>query len=343
MADDSCGGQTPFKRLLNQQSGESSGQQDRLVGRPGSQANGSFRSAPQGAQGQDGFSQFMGGPANLPGVSAISPQPHLQAAGRLAAHATAMQPVHPPAYAPQAPAAVVNNWAADFNRMSQQQRQSGTPMANANYQMPMGMANPQLPYQAGVAQPNWGFSPLYGPTNGGFVNANAAAAQRPYAESDFNREMARWMATHGPRAAGGMEDVDAIMEEMAREIERNEAQEAQEAEQAAQREIQNDVQHEAQPPDMQSLSVEDTQTLSAEDTQTTAPKAKSEVSEAAERLLESVQHEGGDKWKNSNFLALMRDFRDGRKDIVENEIRETDDTGSDAESPPDKGKGKAPQ
>lgn len=273
----------------------------------------------------------MGGPANLPGVSAMPLQAQHQAAGRLAAHATAMQPAQPLAYAPHAPAAVVNNWAADFNRMSQQQR--GMPMASANYQMPMGMANPQLAHQASAGQPNWGFSPLYGPTNGGYVNANAAAAQRPYAESDFNREMSRWMATHGPRAAGGMEDVDAIMEEMAREIERNEAQEAQEAEQATQHEIQHEAQHEAHLPDMQSLSVEDTQT--------TAPKTKSEVSEAAERLLESVQHEGGDKWKNSNFLALMRDFRDGRKDIVDNEIRETDDAGSDAESPA--GKGKAPQ
>ena len=48
------------------------------------------------------------------------------------------------------------------------------------------------------------------------------------------------------------------------------------------------------------------------------------MSEAAEQLLETVQHEQGEKWQKSNFLSLMRDFRDGRKDIVDGEIREKD-------------------
>jgi hypothetical protein len=47
-----------------------------------------------------------------------------------------------------------------------------------------------------------------------------------------------------------------------------------------------------------------------------------DVSEVARKLLESVEHEQGDKWKNSRFLALMRDFRDGRKNIVDNDIYE---------------------
>lgn len=48
----------------------------------------------------------------------------------------------------------------------------------------------------------------------------------------------------------------------------------------------------------------------------------STVSDVAKKILETVGHEDGDKWKESAFLALMRDFRDGKKDIVENDIQE---------------------
>jgi len=201
-------------------------------------------------------------------------------------------------------------------------------------------------------QPNFGFSPLYGPTNGGFTEPTAALAQRPAAEKDFQDEMDRWMAVHGnPQNAKSMEDVDAIMEQMARELELNEAALLVEAEQ---QEIKN--QHEEasttatdkgklvdttgshltdlETPEISSLSLENrispetpqatnaTPTMDEDDVVTPKP-VKSEVAEAAERLLESVQDEDGEKWKNSVFLSLMRDFRDGRKDIVDNEVRDT--------------------
>lgn len=40
MADDSCSGGNPFKRLTEQQSRDGSRHQDRLVNRPGAQAPG---------------------------------------------------------------------------------------------------------------------------------------------------------------------------------------------------------------------------------------------------------------------------------------------------------------
>ena len=155
-----------------------------------------------------------------------------------------------------------------------------------------------------------------------------------------------------------MEQVDAAMEQMARELELNDSvlpDDAQVAAAAAAAGLQS--QEEAAEavaveqahfsdlgvPELSNLTLEsrgeqlapsqntqqqdllDDEAEKAEDT----ARGKSAVSEAAERLLESVQHESGEKWQNSVFLQLMRDFRDGRKDIVDNEVRqmEEDDDG----------------
>lgn len=284
----------------------------------------------------------MDGPAALPGMSGMAPMAHQHAANRLATHATALQPAQAPGFAPQNPQfqarhapADGSNWAADFGRFNQQrQPQNGFTqaapqmrMAQGNPQMHMAQSNSMLAFNpAGLTLPNAGFSPLYGPTNGGHMDASSAMAQRQEAEADFDREMAKWMAQHGSRA----EDVVAMMERIADEAELNEAvfnnAEAEDQE-AAEAEARSDGNF--QTPDIAALSLE---TRAPVESESTGPaKAKSEVSEAAERLLESVQHEEGDKWKNSTFLSLMRDFRDGRKDIVDNEIRDTPE--SDEEGP----------
>ncbi|CAM1506506.1 Fc.00g061470.m01.CDS01 [Cosmosporella sp. VM-42] len=342
MADASCSGGTPFKRLVDHQARDVSHHQDRLVDRTGAQSHSSFRSTPQANQGQNGFGAFMEGPSALPGMS----HHDHHAAGRLAAHAAALNPSQAPAFAPgqapqfqtrPAPAVDVSNWAADFSRFSgPQQQQPRQPMQNA-FQQPatqMNMNQPaQFNFQAAFAQPNT-FSPLYGPTNGGFVDANAAAAQRPAAEAEFDQEMTRWMSSHGN--GGGMEEVDAVMDQMARELELNEAvlangETATEHETTATTETRLDgPSHftDLETPEIGNLSLGSNETLAPEEVE--AAKTKSEVSEAAERLLESVQHEDGEKWKNSVFLSLMRDFRDGRKDIVDNEIRETPENETDA-------------
>jgi pantothenate synthetase len=50
----------------------------------------------------------------------------------------------------------------------------------------------------------------------------------------------------------------------------------------------------------------------------------SDVSEIAKKILDTVNHEDGVKWRESTFLALMRDFRDGKKVIVEDTVQDSD-------------------
>ncbi|GKT44108.1 uncharacterized protein ColSpa_04289 [Colletotrichum spaethianum] len=189
-------------------------------------------------------------------------------------------------------------------------------------------------------------------------------------EADFDHEMDQWMATHGD---GSMEDVDAVMEQIAQELEREQEQQPRTADHASRIDFgaslevtdttfpqngsledptqrtrftpfqeainqqANDVQSLLDPsnadvlknvsrleqvPDLSRLGLDE-----ASETTVTEPgehgQSQTEISEAARQILQSVQHEKGDKWKNSRFLLLMKDFRDGNKDIVNNEILET--------------------
>lgn len=153
------------------------------------------------------------------------------------------------------------------------------------------------------------------------MDANAASAQRPAAEADFDEEMSRWMATNGAVQSKAMEDVDAVMDQMARELELNDPV------------LDEAIVAKAENAHFTDLESPELGNLSRTETPVELPiNQRSEVSEAAERLLESVQHEEGDKWKNSVFLSLMRDFRDGRKDIIDNEVRETDIVASEGSS-----------
>jgi len=199
---------------------------------------------------------------------------------------------------------------------------------------------------------------------GGSAISNAASA-----EADFDLEMGQWVATHGD---GRMEHVDAVMEQIAKELEQQEEQQSSTAGQPFSIDLAasvdtatisppsvslentaehtrthlvaetsnqqvNDGQslfdtrnvavpssknHLEQVPDMSQLKLHETSESAAprpvEDAQ-----SQREISEAARQILQSVQHEKGDKWKNSQFLLLMKDFRDGNKDIVNNEILET--------------------
>jgi hypothetical protein len=357
MADDSCGGSTPFKRLVEHQGRATGIYQDRFVGNGAGQPQNGFRSAPRSGQGQDAFGAFVDGSSAPAGM-----MPH-DAAGRLAAHAAALEASHHPQMAPNyqhsmqgpamqpgmAPPPNVSNWAADFSRFSNSRgnvpssvQQNGA----QQYQIP---AHQQHSFHAAFSpQPAQMFAPLYGPTNGGMTDPVAAALQRPAAEADFDREMNKWMREHGgpssvqqTGASENMEDVDAVMEQMALELEQQEshrvAQEAAAKKAASQQPAADSTRFtDLDTPEIGNLSLDAHQVAPAteatkmEEEQTAdAKKGKSAVSEAAERLLETVQHEQGEKWQNSTFLSLMREFRDGKKDIVENEIRKTGD-GDDA-------------
>lgn len=147
-------------------------------------------------------------------------------------------------------------------------------------------------------------------------------------QPEFDKEMNQWMSAHG---GGNMAEVDAAMEQMALELEESEALAA-----AVEASRLTDL----ETPEVGNLTV-DSKVLEEEEVVLSVPVVeqeqepelekepedvqvpKSAVAEAAEKLLDCVKHENGEKWQNSIFLSLMRDFRDGRKDIVGDEIRST--------------------
>ncbi|PFH62742.1 hypothetical protein XA68_12170 [Ophiocordyceps unilateralis] len=324
MAEPSCSGTTPFKRLVDHQSRDVSHHQDRLVDRGGANGHASFRSLPRpSAPGHHGFGAFLDSRPVPVGFPAASPD----AAGRLTVHASALQAdlAHSPAFPAPAPAPDLSDWSADFRRFSAgQQHMHPTVTHPTQQQRPPSSA---LPFQPTfVRQPGLGFAPILDQRN--------ATPASPL-ESDFDREMAKWVASH---SEGSMREVDAAMDQFARELEREESAVRELFAVTAQKAGSDTRLTDLETPEIGNLSLQEPrmdrqaalepqeaqnpQSPLAEDA---ASRGKSAVSEAAERLLESVQHENGDKWQNSVFLSLMRDFRDGRKDIVENEIRQTSD------------------
>ncbi|CAH0029925.1 unnamed protein product [Clonostachys rhizophaga] len=332
MAEASCSGGTPFKRFVDQQNRDVSHHQDRLFHNAFSPAQNSFRSSPanQSAQAQNDFGAFMNGSSSQFGGAALQ-HPH---------HATGILPGHPQAFEsrwhPSAPlsqvemaqqprSADMSNWAADFTRFSGQQQAPAHPMAVNGAAQPLAHMQshhqaPALSFQSAFQFPNAGFSPLYGPTNGGMMDPNAAAAQRPAAEADFDQEMTRWMEANGPASnAKAMEDVDAIMEQMARELDMNDG--AFKDGEAAAPLHQDPRFTDLETPEIRNLTPDTLSQTINNEPQVEQVKPRSEISEAAEKLLDTVQNEQGEKWKNSVFLSLMRDFRDGKKDIVDNEVQ----------------------
>ncbi|OTA02824.1 hypothetical protein A9Z42_0031900 [Trichoderma parareesei] len=342
MEDASCSGSTPFKRLVDHQSRDLSHHQDRHVSR-GALGQSSFRSSqlhPAQAQ-QDAFGAFMGSASALPGFESdaatrLTPSlPFAQVAPpHAAAHPSFSSPMH---MQTPAPASTASNWAADFNRFTSQQQQQQqrapaptlTPARQTNHS-PATQTN----FQSAFAQPN--FASAFGQS----VFSPPVGA---VAEPDFDQEMSRWMSAH---AAGNMQEVDAAMDQIARELEESEAVAAA-IEASRQTHVETlemgTLSLDSKEPELdlspameqqeQDLQLEREQVhepepeLELEKEPADAQNGKSAVAEAAEKLLDAVKHESGEKWQNSIFLSLMRDFRDGRKDIVGDEIRSTGATG----------------
>ncbi|KAK5987771.1 hypothetical protein PT974_11904 [Cladobotryum mycophilum] len=321
MAEASCSGGTPFKQLIDHQARDVSHHQDRLVDRAGALGSSSFRSSPaQLNQPQNGFGAFMGG-----GNSALPGFQH-DPAGRLAVHAASLQPLNAgpaaahPEFSRASPAPEAANWAADFSRVATQQRPVGQLSHVAQSRQMNQSPASQLNFQSAFAQPNMAFGSAFGMANGAFMAPGVAQQQQQPVQGDFDQEMSRWMSAHG---GGNMQDVDAAMDQMARELEQSEAVTAPEAEI-----IDNTRMTDLETPEIGNLSLESREAPLATTEQEQVDldnHAKSAVAEAAEKLLDCVKHEGGEKWQNSVFLSLMRDFRDGRKDIVGDEIRTSDE------------------
>ncbi|KAG6008860.1 hypothetical protein E4U21_003671 [Claviceps maximensis] len=362
MAEASCSGPSPFKRLVDHQSRDASHHQDRLVDPSAGQRHSLFRSARQQGLDPDNFNAFMDGSPH----STMPSMPH-DPANRLAVHATALQqpdafmnhPRHYPHHhhhpemsqqARASPFPDATNWAADFTRFSATQRMRSSPnmaapssamQTNQQQQPPMQM-NFQSAFGHAFSSPVHSGSA----TAAGFMTAPQAVP-----EADLDKELSQWMSAHG---SANMREVDAAMDQMARELQLNEATLPADAEATAasapttntktgNQEITASARYtDLESPEIANLSLQDPHmdpsppaiALDEEAylvdndndkaTAEAAPVTKSSVSEAAERLLDTVQHENGEKWQNSVFLSLMRDFRDGKKDIIDNEIRDTE-------------------
>ncbi|EFQ33468.1 hypothetical protein CGRA01v4_13646 [Colletotrichum graminicola] len=390
MSDSSCGGSTPFKSLVEHGSHDRSLHQDRFVDAPRVQQG--FRSAGSvpPAQAQANFGTFLGSNSTaqidsvklstyvtpitrsfqalqtpkMPDtqhVYRLSPDPNRSSVSRVssAAGGAAMHTPHRQNYAASSPTATPT-WAQDFTRFVGGVSNAGSlPSGSLATQyrplIPPAFAHNMMPPQAGPS--------ISRPVAGSAVSNMASA------EADFDLEMGQWVATHGD---GRMEQVDAVMEQIARELAQQEEQQSSTAghlfsidltasmdtatisppsvslenttehtrtnlvaetinQQANDGQSLFDTRNAAVPSNMNHLEqVPDMSQLNLhEASESAAPRpvehaqSQTEISEAARQILQSVQHENGDKWKNSQFLLLMKDFRDGNKDIVNNEILET--------------------
>ncbi|KAL3962677.1 hypothetical protein ACCO45_004200 [Purpureocillium lilacinum] len=201
MAEASCSGPSPFKRLVDHQSRDVSHHQDRLVDRAG--VNGHAPSTPRATGPRFVRRVPQRRALRTPAGAMIPGMPH-SPAGRLNAHAAALQQPMPQhmqhEFAQQqhqaraSPAPDLTSWAADFSRFT---------AGNNQHQQPQ-MRGGAAPMQMQMAQPNFqgafgqAFSPMFGQQGPQFMQPGAAAAAAaPVAESDFDQEMARWMASNG--------------------------------------------------------------------------------------------------------------------------------------------------
>jgi hypothetical protein len=156
------------------------------------------------------------------------------------------------------------------------------------------------------------------PTHIEFANL-ARAAQRHDTTPVHGREGQQSMDFQGDTRF--KEDVDTILEEIAAELEVAGIQEAQ-------ANHTNMVPKEAlEKPEWEILSHTAGPELEPTIEEPLPQEAQqTDVSIVARKIIESVGHEDEDKWKNSNFLALMRDFRDGKKVVVGDEIHDVNDS-----------------
>ncbi|KAK7456928.1 hypothetical protein Landi51_02204 [Colletotrichum acutatum] len=373
MADSSCSGFTPFKGLVDHGAQDRSLHRDRFTSTASLQQGFRSTSRTVSAPAQAGFGEFFDSSGteqvslNTP-QTLSSPIPSFPR-GSQTFHTSAapdgrMLPPNPYQSTSQIPTASRQNiaspprtssWAQDFASFSRAPPSAGsytTGFSSSQYPAPVaGFTQNVMGSQLGP----WVFRPQGGSATA--VNHGVTST-----EADFDVEMNRWMAANGD---GQMEDLDTVMEQLARELEQEQRPEA--ATQASRGTIGGSVdtvitslnvsvQGEAQGaqtfdatasttqqitsapsvlgtsaievptraslsdhmPDLERLGLDEAEQASAEHAQST-----SDISEAARQILDSVQHEQGDKWKNSRFLSLMKDFRDGSKDIVNNEILET--------------------
>ena len=193
-------------------------------------------------------------------------------------------------------------WAQEFLRQSS--RSPANAAIRPDYKPSLTPAN---------NRPIQGFQP-------GLVNGTYHNLQPPYmgrsdhlaepglvSQTGHAAEVTEWIGAHRPSGVA-LEDVDRVLSQISGELEELDVEAAPENELPS-----TVMQGERRtPPDPTEFGSADTESeLSRRRAgQTTT------VSHLASKILQAVDHEDGEKWKDSSFLELMRDFRDGRKDVA---------------------------
>lgn len=158
----------------------------------------------------------------------------------------------------------------------------------------------------------------------GMISGARSGPQLPYIGHTFpvvdqvvgapehDADVSEWMGVHRPSGVG-LDDVDQVLHQISGELEElaMETGPGREARYAVER---GEGSGSRSPPENQTAQNLESETARSRTDQPTA------VSHLARKILQAVDHENDEKWKDSSFLELMRDFRDGRKDVSENTI-----------------------
>lgn len=331
MAEASCAGAPPIKRLLDQQARYPGPVHDRLQ-----HASGSLSLRPQAGpalRGPDPFASFAHAAPSARRLNlhlAGLQQPSLPDRGLTNPLLSPARSSPPSASRTQEPS--VPSWALEFGRFEAAHDTVVTPRQLD-----------RLPVQLPALPPLHAASPPSALTPTSFrgpvpFSAPSLANLGPSIEPDFASDLARWMSSHG---AQDMAPVDAALESFARQLELNEAPVSAAAAATTEAtacppsstsrlsdldgpELENlpPLAATSPPPDLASHRLDEAppRPQTPDQASPTSAPPRSAVAEVASRLLEAVDHEDGQKWQQSTFLSLMRDFKHGRKDIVDNQI-----------------------
>ncbi|KAI1203733.1 hypothetical protein F5X97DRAFT_281840 [Nemania serpens] len=302
MADASCGPSNAFKGLARHVEQDRSHQQDRVA--PGSQhPTQNFRSTPLNTGLTDQFSAFQQQTAALPQHPTPNGAflPHPADVRSHPAQAATFFPPHftqkPAAFAP----GVNDSWVNDFQRMGLSNTQEPV---MGQLPIPFSLASSQLPTPQSFVPPSIGLHPMnqqfgsLAASNNMHMTQfreNASPAFEARAKADLDQEfedaMNEWMAQNGPevetRTQGelGGQDDNSLAAELTAEVE--------------------------------STAREVLKEDSAED-----QEQETELARAAQQLVDSVADNDSEKFKNSEFLALMRRIASQQLTVQGNDLVE---------------------
>ncbi|KAI0503075.1 hypothetical protein F5B22DRAFT_630713 [Xylaria bambusicola] len=303
MADGSCGPSNAFKGLARHIEQDRSHQQDRVAPGPQHQAQG-FRSAPLNTSIPDQFGAFQQQNAALPQHPPVGWSGH--------AHSAQMATFFPQ-QSTQQPLNIATNagasWVSDFERMSFASAPSNPINAHPTIGRMMGQLGTAGPmhyhstsfHQAltPVPPPSMGLHPI-NPQPQVFQNRNESALPALDAldtqteamlEKEFVEAMDEWMRQNGP---GALEDELGV----------------QESENLA--------------ADLYATSTPSVDTTQAhESTGEDSPENRDELARAAQQLVDAVANNNSEKFKNSDFLALMRRIASQELVVQDGDLVET--------------------